>query len=151
MRFNKFDSHGIISRSKLFVACSWFPQVDVWLLRWIPSCMVRLRKDSTSFQQVDRFILWYGQVMMVGDMLLISCDNSLLTRLTLVLKGLFWCFNICLTITLRNMNLTRCGFFLRSNLHWIIWRQRNDWVFNDTRSQVHKVHQIIWIFSHQLG
>ena len=35
-------------------------------------------------------------------------------------------------------------FYLRSGLPWIIWRQRNDVVFNVVQWPIEKMHQVIW-------
>ena len=35
-------------------------------------------------------------------------------------------------------------FFLRSGLPWIIWRQRNDQIFNKLQWPIEKTRQIIW-------
>lgn len=35
-------------------------------------------------------------------------------------------------------------FFLRSNISWITWRQRNDLVFNDLQWPVEKTRQVMW-------
>ena len=36
------------------------------------------------------------------------------------------------------------GIFLRSGLSWIIWRERNDLVFNTPQWPIEKTHQVIW-------
>lgn len=38
----------------------------------------------------------------------------------------------------------RIWFFLRSNLPRIIWRQRNDLVFNASQRPLEKIHQMVW-------
>ena len=38
----------------------------------------------------------------------------------------------------------RIWFFLRSGLPWIIWRQRNDGIFNKVQWPVEKTRQVIW-------
>jgi hypothetical protein len=44
--------------------------------------------------------------------------------------------------TLKRFN--RIWFFLRSGLPWIIWRQRNDLIFNKLQWPIEKTRQIIW-------
>ena len=42
-------------------------------------------------------------------------------------------------------------FFLRGGLSWIIWRRRNDLVFNDMRWPIEKTRQVIWDVLHDYG
>jgi hypothetical protein len=44
--------------------------------------------------------------------------------------------------TLKRFNCT--WFFLRSGIPWIIWRQRNDLIFNKLQWPIEKTSQIIW-------
>ena len=42
-------------------------------------------------------------------------------------------------------------FFLRSGLPWIIWRQRNDLVFDDMQWPIEKTRKVIWDIMQDYG
>ena len=58
----------------------------------------------------------------------------------------FQCYNVFLInhCAKHLRRFSRIWLFLRSGLPWIIWRQRNDGIFNKIQWPIQKTHQVIW-------